>query len=233
MKISTRSLWVTKPLKNKAELLKQCERIEGLSFQQLATLLGTPIPALQTRRKGWAGMAIELALGATAGTKPLPDFAHLGIELKTLPLNHEGKPAESTFVTSIPLLTIHQQEWINSQCRAKLLHILWIPIEGERTIPFEQRRIGRGFLWSLTPEDERILANDWQELTFMMSSGRLEEIDAKMGEYLQVRPKAASSKSLCHGFDEFGNKILTLPRGFYLRSRFTSHILNSIIENQS
>ena len=53
----------------------------------------------------------------------------------------------------------------------------------------------------------------------------LAEIDASMGEYLQVRPKAANGKSLCYGFDEVGNKILTLPRGFYLRSSFTMTVL--------
>jgi len=61
----------------------------------------------------------------------------------------------------------------------------------------------------------------------MISTGRLAEINAGMGQYLQVRPKAANSKSLCYGFDETGNKVLTLPRGFYLRSTFTASILHA------
>ncbi|KTC86813.1 DNA mismatch repair endonuclease MutH [Legionella brunensis] len=215
-----------KQLKNESELLERCAIIEGLSFLQLAALLQINIPE-NSKRKGWTGLAIELALGTTAGTKSLPDFSDLGIELKTLPLNNHGKSAESTFVTSIPLLTIHQQQWLTSQCYAKLKRVLWIPIEGAREIPFEQRRIGRGFLWSPSEADERILANDWQELVFMISSGRLEEINAKFGQYLQVRPKAANAKSLCYGFDEEGNKVLTLPRGFYLRSNFTTQIMHS------
>ncbi|WED44292.1 DNA mismatch repair endonuclease MutH [Legionella cardiaca] len=220
-----------KPLKNESELLERCNIIEGLSFLQLANLLQISIPQENLKRKGWTGLAIELALGTTAGTKSIPDFVHLGIELKTLPLNNSGAPSESTFVTSIPLLTIHQQQWLTSQCYAKLKRVLWIPIEGAREIPFEQRRIGRGFLWSPDKVDESILANDWQELTFMLSSGRLEEVNATIGRYLQVRPKAANAKSLCYGFDEEGNKILTLPRGFYLRSCFTKKILESASQN--
>ena len=177
------------------------------------------------QRKGWTGQAIEKALGTTAGNRAGPDFCALGVELKTLPINHLGKPAESTFVTSIPLLTIHQEHWHSSQCYAKLKRVLWLPIEGEHDIPFQHRRIGPAVLWSPSSEEETILSNDWMELSFMISSGKLAEIDASMGDYLQVRPKAANGKSLCYGVDEQGNKVLTLPRGFYLRSRFTATIL--------
>lgn len=212
-------------LKNETELLARCQTIEGLSFAQLATALGLVIPSDPLQRKGWAGQAIELALGTTAGNKSTPDFCALGIELKTLPINHLGKPAESTFVTTIPLLTIHQQTWQTSQCFAKLKRVLWLPIEGDRGIAFPHRRIGRGILWSPTSIDEAVLANDWSELTLMISTGMLAEIDSTMGDYLQVRPKAAHGKSLCYGFDEAGNKILTMPRGFYLRSSFTRTLL--------
>lgn len=220
-------LLLKKPLKDEAELLARCQLIEGLSFTQLASLLQILIPREQTRRKGWAGLAIELALGTTAGTKPIPDFTQLGVELKTVPLNAQGKPAESTFVTSIPLLTLHQQDWASSQCYAKLQRVLWLPLEGDKKIPFEQRRIGRGFLWSPSQTEEAILANDWHELSLMISTGQLDLINGRIGQYLQVRPKAANAKSLCYGFDSEGNKILTLPRGFYLRSLFTEQIIKT------
>jgi DNA mismatch repair protein MutH len=216
---------VKKQLQNEGELLERCRLIEGLSYAQLAALVQLTIPVEPNQRKGWTGLAIELALGTTAGTKPIPDFCELGIELKTLPLNEKGKPAESTFVTSIPLLTIHQQDWFTSQCYAKLKRILWLPIEGDRKISFAHRRIGRGFLWSPSQSEETILADDWRELSLMIGTGRLEEISASIGEYLQVRPKAANGKTLCYGFDSEGNKILTLPRGFYLRSSFTEQII--------
>ena len=103
--------------------------------------------------------------------------------------------------------------------------MLWLPVEGDKRIDFLHRRIGRGILWSPSVKDEEILAKDWLEYVLMMSTGRLHEIDASMGEYLQVRPKAANGKSLCYGFDEAGDKALTLPRGFYLRSRFTNTVL--------
>lgn len=212
-------------LKTEAELVSRCRSIEGLTFLQLASLLGVTIPVNPVQRKGWAGQAIEHALGTTAGNQSLPDFHELGIELKTIPVNHLGKPAESTFITTIPLLTVHQQTWETSQCFAKLKRVLWIPVEGDSAIDFQSRRIGSGIIWSPSEAEEQVLAQDWSELTFMIGTGKLSEIDSTMGEYLQVRPKAATAKSLCYGLDDEGNKIQTLPRGFYLRSRFTLGII--------
>lgn len=219
-------LFLKTPPTTEPDLLHRCQMIEGLTMTQLAMSLGLSIPTHPLQRKGWVGQAIEHALGTTAGCKATPDFDVLGIELKTIPINPLGNPAESTFITSIPLLTIQQQVWHTSTCYAKLKRVLWIPIEGDRRISFESRRIGRAVLWSPNVEEENILERDWSEFAQLISLGRLGEIDARMGEYLQVRPKAANAKSLCFGLDEEGNKILTMPRGFYLRSRFTAMILS-------
>lgn len=206
-------------------LQQYCKTIEGLTFSQLASQLQLQIPAQPLQRKGWVGNAIELALGASAGSKSIPDFTQLGIELKTIPINHLGTPAESTFITSIPLLTIHLQCWQSSTCFDKLKRVLWIPIEGDPAIPFPYRRIGRGVIWSPSIADEAILKEDWEELTLMISTGKIADIHSNMGQYLQVRPKALNSRSLCYCYDDMGNKVPTLPRGFYLRSRFTARIL--------
>ncbi|KTC65673.1 DNA mismatch repair protein MutH (plasmid) [Legionella adelaidensis] len=222
-------LFPNSPPKSKAELLERCQNIEGLTLGQLALLIGISIPYSPLQRKGFAGTLVELALGASAKGKPLPDFHFLEIELKTLPINENGKVAESTFITSIPLMTIQQEKWKTSQCYKKLKSILWVPIEDNNTIPYSARRIGKAVLWSPNKETENILESDWLELTFMISAGRLEEINAGMGQYLQIRPKAANNKSLCYGINALGEKILTLPRGFYLRSSFTNSIVHLAI----
>ncbi|MDF1678232.1 MAG: DNA mismatch repair endonuclease MutH [Legionellaceae bacterium] len=219
------------PPQNEAELLARSAEIEGLSFASLAARLSLPVPLDALKRKGWVGGLIERALGTTAGTSAVPDFHQLGIELKTIPLGMRGKPLESTFVTSINLLTIHQETWETSQCYSKLKRVLWVPVEGDKTIPFPHRRIGRGFLWSADACDASILANDWSDLAGMLGRGALTEVDARMGVYLQVRPKAANARALCYGFDEDGQKVLTLPRGFYLRPSFTEKMMLHTLSN--
>lgn len=213
------------PPTTEQELLARCSSVEGMSFSQLSMQLGLKVPEQASQRKGWVGQAIELVLGADASNQALPDFTALGIELKTLPVALSGKPTESTFITTIPLLTIHEQSWHTSQCFAKLKRVLWVPIEGDTKIPYAQRRIGRGFIWSPDAVQEQILAADWTYLTTQIALGQLEQIDATVGEYLQVRPKAADGRSLCYSFDAQGNRVQTLPRGFYLRSHVSHQIM--------
>ncbi len=217
-------MWRVTP-HDEAALLQQASRLAGMTLAQLAMTLRLSIPQHTTQRKGWAGRAIEMALGAPSGNLARPDFDVLGIELKTIPMLAPGKPTQSTFITSIPLLTIHEQTWKTSTCYAKLKRVLWIPIEDCETIPFMHRRIGQGVLWSPSAAQETILENDWRLLTGMIATGRLAELDARLGEYLQVRPKGANAKSLCEALNDAGQKVMTLPRGFYLRRLFTAQVL--------
>lgn len=207
-------------------LLARALSLEGLSLRQLAARLEWALPAdVSHVRKGWIGQAVECYLGGEAGNQKGPDFQWLGIELKTLPLNALGKPAESTFVSTITLPQLAQETWETSSCFAKLKRVLWVPVEGDRRIPFDMRRLGRAFLWSPTVDEKAQLVADWQELTSLMVLGRLQEVTARLGECLQVRPKAANGKSLSVTVDEAGERALTLPRGFYLRASFTAKLL--------
>ena len=122
------------------QLLSQAQSIAGLTFGELADELHIPVPPDLKRDKGWVGMLLERALGATAGSKAEQDFSHLGVELKTLPINAEGYPLETTFVSLAPLVQNSGVKWENSHVRHKLSCVLWMPIEGSRHIPLRDRR---------------------------------------------------------------------------------------------
>lgn len=209
------------PPQTEAELLTRCHALYGWSVAQLLHALNLHPPQRSSQRKGLIGTALELALGAHAGAQSKPDFPDLGIELKTLPIGPQGYPLESTFVTTIALLRAHHETWETSRCYAKLRRVLWFPVEGVTSIPFEERRLGRAWLWSPSLEQVTILKQDWTTFMTLITLGRLNEINATMGTYLQIRPKGANSKALCDHFDESGHQTKTLPRGFYLRASFT------------
>lgn len=209
---------------NEDELLAACRQIEGMTFGQIASFLHVKASEMSTARKGWVGCAIERLLGADGGCLARPDFLSLGIELKTLPINRLGKPAESTFVTKLSLLNLHRETWETSTCWAKLKRVLWVPVESDKSIHFLARRVGRAFLWSPDLESASILQRDWLELTSLIVLGRLDAVSAHLGEYLQIRPKAAHGRALSESYDEFGQVVCTLPRGFYLRPSFTEKI---------
>ena len=215
------------------QLLFQAQSIAGLTFGELADELHIPVPPDLKRDKGWVGMLLERALGATAGSKAEQDFSHLGVELKTLPINADGYPLETTFVSLAPLVKNSGVKWEHSHVRHKLSCVLWIPIEGSRHIPLRERHIGAPILWKPTDEEERQLKQDWEELMDYIVLGKLEQITARIGEVMQLRPKGANSKAITKGISKNGEVIDTLPLGFYLRKEFTAGILKAFLDNKN
>ena len=214
------------PPESEPELLDRAEQISGKTLQYVANLLNLDLPANMALNKGLAGELLETYLGATAGNLPEPDFQHIGVELKTIPVNHLGMPRESTYVCIVSMLPENNKCWEQSLVKRKLSRVLWLPVEAEPGIPLSMRRIGTAILWSPDAEQEQILRQDWEELMDLVLMGQLEQITASYGQYLQIRPKAQDGKSLQTGIGADGGLIQTLPRGFYLRTEFTRKILS-------
>ncbi len=213
------------PPNSEQELLERANALAGRPLEQIANLAGRPCPADLRHNKGWHGQLLETLLGASAGSLAEPDFQTIGVELKTLPIDHRGLPKESTYVCTVPLENqagTWEQSWVHN----KLRRVLWMPVEADTTIPLARRRIGTPLLWSPDTGEETALRQDWEELMDMVCLGELEKITAHHGNVLQIRPKAADAKSLTWGIGANGDRIPTTPRGFYLRSHFTAQILH-------
>ncbi|MFS2225454.1 DNA mismatch repair endonuclease MutH [Pantoea sp. B65] len=213
------------PPEDEAALLARAQALAGYTLAELALKAQLPMPADLKRDKGWVGTLLEIHLGASAGSKPEQDFAAIGIELKTIPVDSLGRPLETTFVCVAPLTGNSGVTWQTSHVRHKLARVLWIPVEGDRAIPLAARRVGAPLLWSPDAAEEQQLQRDWEELMDMIVLGQVERITARHGEVLQIRPKAANSKALTEGIGENGQPIMTLPRGFYLKKTFTGPLL--------
>jgi DNA mismatch repair protein MutH len=219
---------VRTPPNDEGELVVRARGLAGLTLGQAAAQLGLEPPLDLHHHKGWVGNLIERLLGATAGSRDEPDFPHLGVELKTIPVNRLGRALETTFVCTVDLLTVADTEWRDSRVYRKLAKVLWVPILAEPELALTQRLIGTAFVWELNEEQERGLRWDWEELAGMIGRGDVDEIRGHLGTWLQVRPKAANSKARRRGFDADGSWVDVLPRGFYLRQVFTEGILAQV-----
>jgi len=219
-----RSMKPTPPTKQ--ALLQYCEDIAGYSLAELADMANIPMPKDLRKNKGWVGQLIEWHLGATAGSKPEQDFKHLGIELKTIPIDRYGKVLETTFVCSTPILHTTHLTWENSNIRNKLSEVLWLPVQGERDVPLAERIVGNGFLWTASAQQTQLMQQDWNELMEKIALGQIEQISARDGQVLQLRPKAANGSVVTDAYGEDGELIKVHPRGFYLKKVFTQDIIN-------
>ncbi len=199
------------------ELLARARALKGVRVADLAVRVGAVIDGDPVRTKGKVGELLEVALGAT-GVGAEVDFPELGVELKTVPFEG-GKVVESTFVCALPLANVDRMEWDDSWVRRKLGRVLWVPVH-ERDV------IGDVVLWSPSAEQEAALKDDFEEIVGRIAIGDIEDLSAHVGRYLQLRPKAAdgSVRTAAPGRD--GDVVATVPRGFYLRSRFVAAILS-------
>jgi DNA mismatch repair protein MutH len=207
------------------ELIGRAWRLAGRTVEDVARATGRAPSDDRTGHKGRLGHLLEAALGATAGSAAEPDFPELGIELKTIPVNEAADPHESTWVCSAPVDGSLPPTWEGSVARHKLACVLWIPIVGGKKQPWPERRVGAPLLWSPSDEIDALLRRDYEEIAELMGQGRWDLLTAKLGEALQLRPKAASSRETTLALDAEGGWIETNPRGFYLRRTFTRRIL--------
>lgn len=204
-------------------LVERARRFAGWTLGELAAYLGAPLAVEVAREKGAVGHIVERALGARAGVRPEPDLPG-GIELKTLPVDRRGRPAESTFVTTVTTREL-DTDWCRSAARRKLARVLFVPVEAPSVRPFIERRLGTAFLWSPNRAEEAILETDWTSLVErLLVHG---EIDATRGVALQVRPKGRSSTDRTLRTDAEGAPIVASKCGFYLRASFTAGIVRA------
>jgi DNA mismatch repair protein MutH len=198
-------------------------RDEAELLDRARSLRGRPVEGTGLHRKGKVGELVERALGAHGGSTATWDFPDLRIELKTIPVDATtGAPRESTFVCAVSLADADRAEWVTSWVRGKLSRVLWVPVE----VHDDGRSVlGEARLWSPTPEQEGVLAGDFEDILGRVGLGDVEGVTARLGRWLQLRPKAAHGgvRTLVPAAE--GELVATVPRGFYLRTRFTGAIL--------
>lgn len=214
--------WAEAP-PDEATLLDRATALAGRTMAEVAEAVETPVPPDLKRHKGWIGTVLEAALGATASNRPVPDFEALGIELKTIPMTARGKVKESTFVCTAPMDGRLAATWEESRVQHKLSRVLWMPVVGDG--PPGERIVGQGVLWSPDADEEKLLRDDWTELSDLLALGEHWQLDARRGQVLQLRPKAAHSATLMWTLGDEGDWVQEGPRGFYLRATFTAGLL--------
>ena len=106
MEKENRKNTVTTPPQNFDELIANLNFIVGKSLTELAEYARVPVPIDTLHGKGFTGELIEKCLGASAENQSIPDFPELGLELKSIPVDDNLCPLESTFLCYAPLTGI-------------------------------------------------------------------------------------------------------------------------------
>lgn len=201
------------------ELMSRTSALNGMTVGELASALNIPLPYNPKSAKGFVGQLAEIALGATAGAKPVQDFVNLNVELKTIPLLRSCRPAQNTHVCILEHRFIRNQTFENSNFYNKIKRVLWLPVEGDPSISLHERRFGAGFLWSPDERQYGILHDEWEEIMEFIAINGIEKITSDVGEHVLLAPCGGTRNNYQYGF--------------YLRKNFTSEIINNFLADLS
>ncbi|HJX63335.1 MAG TPA: MutH/Sau3AI family endonuclease [Polyangia bacterium] len=215
------------PITEREQLLAHAHALVGVTLAELADGLGLPVPAGHVHTKGWSGQIIERELGAGDGPGRGQDFAALGIELKTVPVDRDLVPRESTAVCQIDPIVIAGESWETSYLRQKLSQVLWVGLEvSDDQGSIGDRRVVAVRLWTPSPNEQALLRADFE--LFVRSyfrRGRGAAITGHQGQVLQVRPKGRNAADQRRAFGPTGEPTQIGKCGFYLRPAFVARIL--------
>ncbi|NUO52196.1 MAG: DNA mismatch repair protein MutH [Polyangiaceae bacterium] len=205
-------------------LLERARAFEGRSVEEIAALARAGAPSGGRSTKGKVGELLERVLGATGGSgERVVDFPSLGLELKSIPITEQGKVLESTFVCAVRV--DEEVDFDASWVRKKLTRVLFVPIVGQRGSPLPSRRVGAAVLWEPSAAQLAELRADYDDIMGLIGIGRMEDVSGHLGKYLQLRPKARDGSPRAVAFGREGERIRTVPRGFYLRPKLTEALL--------
>jgi DNA mismatch repair protein MutH len=219
-------------------LLAHARALVGVELSELADALGLPVPVGRVHTKGWSGQVLEHELGVAPGGARGPDFAALGVELKTVPVRAHGpagdatvdpplEPIESTAICQIDPVAIAGESWESSYVRQKLACVLFVALgvpAGACSVG--ERRVAAVRLWVPDADEARALRDDFELFVRgYYRQGRAAEITGHLGAVLQVRPKGRDAADLRDAYDREGRLTRVGKHGFYLRPRFVAQIL--------
>lgn len=204
-------------------LMNRAVSLAGRTLAETAQALGYRLPRNLSSNKGFIGQLAELALGATAGPDPEPDFPALGVELKTLPIREDGRPLEATYICQARMTGIESTALSESYLMKKLHRVLFVPILPATTLA--ERRFAMPLLWSPNDAELATLGADFLMLQSRVRMGEADDLTTRDGVALHLRPKALSSNERTVGISDEGWAVPVRPKAWYLRPAFTEQII--------
>ena len=169
------------PPRDEHELRLRALGLVGWTLAEVAAALGEAPLGGGAHTKGKAGELLERALGASGAPGAVHDFPALGIELKTIPVDAAGKPYESTFVCAVRVEDADRASWATSWARAKLAHVLFVPVVGSPRAPWAERTVAAPVFFRPTPAEDALLGADFDEILGTIGAGGIERVDARLG----------------------------------------------------
>jgi DNA mismatch repair endonuclease MutH len=193
---------------------------------------------LQDIGKGAIGNIIERdGFGVANNNDARPDFPHLGIELKVLPLkkNTDGKLSvkERTKICSINYQELIDETWVDSHARGKLQKILFVFYVHDASNLLNCQIVDH-FLFELEHSEEPLIRSDWKRTQERVREGFAHELSESENVILAAS-RSGAGKLPPHQWPRQPNARYAeraRQRAFSLKPSFTRTIWHELRTNK-
>lgn len=206
-----------------ASILAYAERLVGHSLREALDDLP---PAIDfSSHKGGFGTVLERHyFGYEPNSRPEPDFAEAGVELKATPLKRSGSrmvSKERLVLGMIDYMTVVSEEWESSTFLKKNSHLLLVFYLHEQGMDPRDFVIKIVRLWEFPPEDLAIIRLDWQTIVAKVRTGQAHELSE--GDTLFLGACTKSSDSTTRRRQPFSGEPAK-PRAFALKQSYMNTV---------
>ena len=190
------------PRLSREDALALLRDLLGRDLRALARAYGVTFERAGARNKGWAGQAVERALGLPADAQQAPDFGDWELKVVPLAARADGTltPRETMSITMFTAADLEHQRFEDSHLFAKLRRLVVVArlYEGPdepRSLVYDART------FDLTaPSLRAAIEADYEEIRWVARHHGLAALTARVGRYVQPRPKGDDRLADGHGF---------------------------------
>jgi DNA mismatch repair endonuclease MutH len=202
-------------------VLQRLESLRGKTIAKLAGRLDVPI----SRAKSGIALLVRRALGVQNDRARIREFEQFGIEIKTAPVSPAGKPFESMSFPRFDHMEIGEDEWFDSDLRARLERLLIVPvIRDSRDQDKAEHRIGRAFFWSPSADELDAIQIEWELFRDAIKAGRADRLpSARETKFIHVRPKGRDGRDT----EPAPGGHVVVKKCFWLNASYVEQIIAS------
>jgi len=203
------------------------QRLIGRTLREALDVLPEEIDF--SSHKGGFGTVLERHyFGYEPNSRAEPDFAEVGVELKSTPLKKAGGglvSKERLVLGQINYMTVVAEEWESSSFLKKNSHLLLVFYLHEYGKDPRDFVIKVVRLWEFPPEDLEIIRQDWEKIVGKVRDGLAHELSEGDTLYLAACTKSADSTN--RRPQPFGPEAK--PRAFALKQSYMNTVWGAAV----
>lgn len=195
------------------------------SIEEIENYLGTN---LNEKSKNYVRNVIDRAFGIDKDGTIFSRYKKSGAYIKTVTCNPGLKAIETLSLRGFDYNKIIHKKWENSKLKDDIDNLVLVILELPELKSPKKNALFRAIIrFRPNYNDMNIIEKDWYDIVAYIKQNKANELDARVGEIIQSRPKARNSSDTA--IAPGGHEVV--KKGFFIKKPYLQEILDNFKEN--